>query len=328
MCWDVFISHAGEDKTDVARPLSEALTAAGLRVWLDEDELRLGDSLRGKIDQGLAHSLFGVVVLSPSFFAKHWPQQELNGLAALESSSRKVVLPVWHGVDHDFVARFSPMLADRVAVNTTKGIAAVAAEIVKALGREDAADRAATTFRVVTSSKRPYPEWLDDPRIRQGSLRVTPILPTRCQQDEFRFVEIREHELILDKPGTWHGSISMPLSRLKDPLFAGHGQPVTLVLDGRLQWLSCNRDWRVFPEAPTTTQERLLGFPKLSAANDPRIQELSGRLSCYGHSVGFVREDRLGEVFSQGKQVVYDDDGLYFRWQGRDAAEILVATGP
>lgn len=53
MLWDVFISHAGEDKQDVARPLSEALTAAGLRVWLDEDELRLGDSLRGKIDQGL-----------------------------------------------------------------------------------------------------------------------------------------------------------------------------------------------------------------------------------------------------------------------------------
>src|SRR5258708_32744647 len=114
MLWDVFISHAGEDKAEVARPLAETLKTAGLRVWLDENELRLGDSLRGKIDHGLAHSLFGVVILSPSFFAKHWPQQELNGLAALESSSRKVLLPVWHGVDQEFVARFAPMLADRV----------------------------------------------------------------------------------------------------------------------------------------------------------------------------------------------------------------------
>ena len=70
MIRDVFISHAGEDKVEVARPLTDALTASGLRVWLDENELHLGDSLRAKIDHGLAHSRFGVVVLSPSFFCK------------------------------------------------------------------------------------------------------------------------------------------------------------------------------------------------------------------------------------------------------------------
>jgi hypothetical protein len=328
MLWDLFISHAGEDKTEVARPLTEVLTAAGLRVWLDENELHLGDSLRARIDHGLAHSRFGIVVLSPSFFAKHWPQQELNGLAALESSSRKVVLPVWHGVDHEFVARFSPTLADRVAVSTTKGIAAVSAEILKAVSRGDAEGVPPALSAATTASKHRYPDWLDDLRIRHGSLRVTPILPTRCQQDEFRFVTIREYELILNKPGSWHDSIPISLSRLRDPLFAGVGQPVTLVLDGRLQWLSGNREWKAFPEAPTTAQERLIGFPKFSSTKDPRIQELSGRLARYGHSVGFVREDRLGEVFSQGKQVVYDDDGLYFRWQGRDTAQILVSSGP
>jgi TIR domain len=78
--WDVFISHASEDKELVARPLAQLLTGSGLHVWLDENELRLGDSLRIKLDQGLAASQFGVVVLSRAFFAKDWPQRELDGL--------------------------------------------------------------------------------------------------------------------------------------------------------------------------------------------------------------------------------------------------------
>jgi hypothetical protein len=68
--WDFFISHASEDKLDVARPLSERLVAAGFRVWLDENELSLGDSLRRKIDQGLSRSRYGAVILSRSFFSK------------------------------------------------------------------------------------------------------------------------------------------------------------------------------------------------------------------------------------------------------------------
>jgi len=68
--WDIFISHASEDKVTVARPLAAALRRAGVRVWLDEHELRVGDSLSEKVDEGLSQSRFGVVILSPGFFAK------------------------------------------------------------------------------------------------------------------------------------------------------------------------------------------------------------------------------------------------------------------
>lgn len=54
--YDVFISHASEDKEALVRPLANALKAEGLVVWYDEIELRLGDSLRRKIDRGLAKS--------------------------------------------------------------------------------------------------------------------------------------------------------------------------------------------------------------------------------------------------------------------------------
>ena len=70
-----------EDKDAVARPLARELQNRGVRVWIDEGEILLGDSLRRKIDEGLASSRFGLVVLSPSFFDKRWTQWELDGLA-------------------------------------------------------------------------------------------------------------------------------------------------------------------------------------------------------------------------------------------------------
>ena len=71
--WDVFISHASEDKETVARPLAEALARRGVKVWFDAEQLTLGDSLRRSIDQGLAQSRYGIVILSRRFFAKEWP---------------------------------------------------------------------------------------------------------------------------------------------------------------------------------------------------------------------------------------------------------------
>ena len=129
--WDVFISHAWTDKEDIARPLAEALRRKGLRVWYDEFTLTLGDSLRRSIDRGLAESRYGVVILSPNFFAKEWPQKELDGLAAREVDSGKVILPVWHNVKWEDVRRFSPTLADKLAVSTAKGIDAVVEEILR-----------------------------------------------------------------------------------------------------------------------------------------------------------------------------------------------------
>lgn len=131
MLYDVFISHASEDKNDVARPLATRLRKLGLRVWLDEFELTIGDSLRRSIDRGLSQSRFGVVILSPNFFEKDWPQQELNGLAAKEVDGLKVILPVWHNITQAQVSARSPMLSDRLAATTERGIEEVAAQIFR-----------------------------------------------------------------------------------------------------------------------------------------------------------------------------------------------------
>ncbi len=124
----LFISHASEDKDRFVRPLADALKDR-FDVWYDEFELRLGDSLPTKIDEGLRSSDYGIVVLSPDFFSKKWPVSELNGLFALETSNQKLILPIWLNIGEDDVRNFSPILADRKAVAADKGIDVVVREI-------------------------------------------------------------------------------------------------------------------------------------------------------------------------------------------------------
>ena len=130
--WDAFISHAGEDK-NVVVSLAEALRSAGLKIWLDKQMLRLGDSLWEKMDEGLADSRFGIVFLSPHVLAKQWPKRELNGLMALEEAGHKVILPVWHEIEREALLKYSPILADRLASDTGRGIASVAADIIQVI---------------------------------------------------------------------------------------------------------------------------------------------------------------------------------------------------
>lgn len=147
--WDVFISHASEDKEDFARPLAEGLRARGLKVWFDEITLTVGDSLRRSIDRGLAHSRFGIVVISPNFMRKEWTQKELDGLVGREVAGTKVILPVWHGITTDEIRAYSPILADRFAVSSDKGLEHVISELMRAIRRSEEPNR--TDIRNATS---------------------------------------------------------------------------------------------------------------------------------------------------------------------------------
>jgi hypothetical protein len=129
---DVFISHASEDKDDFVRPLANALIEKGLNVWYDEMTLRIGDSLRQKIDKGLANSRVGLVILSPSFISKGWTNYEPDGIVTRTVSGEQVLLPIWHNITKQQVVDYSPSLADKVARSTaTHTIDEIAAEIAE-----------------------------------------------------------------------------------------------------------------------------------------------------------------------------------------------------
>lgn len=137
MNYDVFISHASEDKKSFVEPLANALVAAGIKVWYDRFEMKIGDSLREEIDHGLANCRYGVVVLSSSFFAKEWPKSELDALVARQNSGgKKVILPIWHEIGAEEVRKYSPILASKLAARSTDGIEAIVAQIIDICNEE------------------------------------------------------------------------------------------------------------------------------------------------------------------------------------------------
>ncbi len=118
MNWDVFICHASEDKDALVRALAVALRSLGVSVWYDEFSLRPGDSISRSIDRGIAGSRYGLVVISTAFLSKRWPEHELRGLVSREIAEDAVIIPIWHGVQQRDVLRFSPSLADKIAIKT------------------------------------------------------------------------------------------------------------------------------------------------------------------------------------------------------------------
>ena len=118
--YDVFISHASEDKDSFVDEFVEELKKLKVKVWYDTSELKWGDSLRHRIDEGLKRSKFGIAIISPNYIAegKYWTKEEFNALFQLESINGKVLLPIWHNITKQEVMNFSPMLADKKAMTT------------------------------------------------------------------------------------------------------------------------------------------------------------------------------------------------------------------
>lgn len=121
--FDVFISHASEDKDTFVRPLAEKLREAGIHVWYDDYEIKIGDSLRAKIDEGLAKSRFGILVVSLSFLKKmsrnSWVSHEVDGLAENRNSDNRLLFPIWHNVKKSDIMKVSPSLSNISAADTS-----------------------------------------------------------------------------------------------------------------------------------------------------------------------------------------------------------------
>ena len=130
----VFICHASEDKDVLARPLAIALRERHVDVWYDEFSLNVGQGLMASIDAGLAQADFGVVVVSPAFFAKRWTQRELSGLVARQmAGAGDIILPIWHDIDRHGVIAHSPPLADIVAAQSSEGMTAVVERLLRTI---------------------------------------------------------------------------------------------------------------------------------------------------------------------------------------------------
>jgi TIR domain len=113
---DVFLSHATSDKASLADPLYHALRDVGLSVWYDGAEIDWGDSIVGKIEDGLKSSRYVLVLLTPNFLRPegHWRAAELEtALSQQISSGVTRVLPLVHRVPHRDLLDALPIVASR-----------------------------------------------------------------------------------------------------------------------------------------------------------------------------------------------------------------------
>lgn len=119
--YDVFISHATEDKDELVRPLANKLEDYNLKVFYDENTFKIGDSKFETINNGIKNSKFGIIVLSSHFLDKPWPKYEYTGFITREvEEEKKIILPIWHNVSSDQVREFNPNLYDKFALKTSE----------------------------------------------------------------------------------------------------------------------------------------------------------------------------------------------------------------
>jgi len=142
--YDVFVSHAWEDKADFIDEFVEELRKLDIKVWYDTSEIKWGDSMRARIDDGLKKSKFGVVIISPAYIkdGKYWTKAELDGLFQLESINGKTLLPVWHKITKKEVMAYSPIIGSRLAMTTaTMTAAEIASKLLPLLSTPFQEDR-------------------------------------------------------------------------------------------------------------------------------------------------------------------------------------------
>lgn len=222
--WDVFISYARED-LEFATSLAHELVDVGLSVWFDQFALEAGDSLRRSIDMGLRDSRYGIVILSPHFFTKRWPQRELDGLTAREDGHGKVILPIWYNVSEDAVRNYSPPLADKVSILYAGSVHRVVDKLLRAIHKDRLREFGGKSTMVKSRG--------------DVDLVVLPIRPNKgfalCMgrfpvtNEQYKlFVDSTGHEPPTGKRHTgdsWSG----PFDPWKDPEYLGSTKPVVCV---------------------------------------------------------------------------------------------------
>ncbi|XP_059073955.1 probable 2' cyclic ADP-D-ribose synthase BdTIR [Cryptomeria japonica] len=93
--YDVFISHHGQDtKKTVAKSIYKKVNATGLRVFLDKDELQLGDFFPGTLEEAMASASLHIAIFSQNYVQSPWCLAELTFI--LERRNIKFIPIFYH----------------------------------------------------------------------------------------------------------------------------------------------------------------------------------------------------------------------------------------
>ncbi len=151
--YDVFISHAVEDKEPIANELYKKLVEKGLNVWYSGRDLKVGDRLTESIHINLDQCRFGVTILSPTYISKIWTLNEFFFFLKRDVDGEKTVLPVLYNITpEELAARFTPM-ANIVAIRSERGVDFVADKLFEEIQARLHAEKI-TVWKAITSMVR------------------------------------------------------------------------------------------------------------------------------------------------------------------------------
>jgi hypothetical protein len=202
-------------------------------------------------------------------------------LTARELDGEKVILPVWHNVDEPYVRRFSPTLADRVAVSTQRGLDFVVKEILNAVRLSE------PNRKLEETAKKPVRSRLES-AIRSLRGRYLPEIATIARESDFdtvkqTFVDILNGIALFDLPQT---IFDASLFDFIESAILERNETEGIELFGILL------DWFFQTVTPNARVEILRRFAKLTRLSFPKKVILER-----GRSSSFVAEFGLSDNF-------------------------------
>jgi hypothetical protein len=163
----LFISYSSRDR-DFVSTLAAELKSFGVEVWWDKWEMKVGDSINKKIQEGISSSGWLAIILSPNSVKSPWVERELNSALTRELESKEVfVLPILYQeceiplfLKEKIYADFRGSFHDGIATLLARVVPPIDPAICARLLSEDVDEIRAAFFHVSSVRRTEYVAWL------------------------------------------------------------------------------------------------------------------------------------------------------------------------
>jgi len=327
--YSCFISYSSKD-SEFATQLHARLQARNVRCWKDSEDLKIGDRFQEEIETAIRAYDKLLVILSENSVNSPWVEREVQ--AAFEKErcqSRAVLFPIrlddavmdsqraWAAeirrVRH--IGNFCNW-KDEASFQSSldRLIRDLKSHRLPAETQSSKSERSTSTEQVNADPKF---QLLRDAFSRGAELRIEPLIGPDSD-NRFNIIELSGLEMKVQKTSSDH-QITIPLANIGEIL--REGREFTLAVGGRIQWITSKGFYKLLPSPPRDE----MGVPKIGSPGASDVFALQQKLSQKGY---YSQWNHQSDVTVGGYQIAYDDDGRYFRCEGRvmpGSVEILAA---
>lgn len=120
--FDVYVSFRGPDTRFFVGLLYHSLQQEGIRVFIDEEDLRKGVNIGQSLTQAIRHSKIAIVILSDNYPGSKWCLNELAQIVEHHKTMSQIIVPVFLNVTPSVVRRASNSYGEAIAKHRQSGV--------------------------------------------------------------------------------------------------------------------------------------------------------------------------------------------------------------